>query len=95
MLSPQSTHASRRENSRSPPSIRIDDDDVVGEVERDLDRLGQPALDAAADDQAIDDDVDRVVAAPIELDVLLERAELPVDARLREAACRGARPAPS
>ena len=32
MLMPQSTHASRRENSRSPPSKRVDDDDVVGEA---------------------------------------------------------------
>ena len=38
------------------------------------------------DDQAIDDDVDRVVAPAIELDVLVERAELAVDARLGEAA---------
>ena len=30
---------------------RVDDDDVVGEVEGDVDRLGQPPLDAAADDQ--------------------------------------------
>ena len=66
--------------------VRVDDDDVVGQVERDVDRLGEPALDAAAHDHAIDDHLDRVIAAPIELDVLLERAELAVDARLREAA---------
>src|SRR6185369_13781391 len=52
----------------------------------DVDRLGQPPLDAAADDHAIDDHFDRVVAAPIELDVLFEGAELAVDARLGVAA---------
>ena len=95
MLSPQSTHASRRENSRSPPSNELMTTMSSARLSARLDRLGQPALDAAADDQAIDDDLDRVVAAPIELDVLLERAELAVDARLGEAARRGARPAPS
>ena len=34
----------------------------------------------------IDDDVDRVIAAAIELDVLLERSELAVDSRLGVAA---------
>ena len=65
---------------------RVDDDDVVGEVEGDVDRLGEPPFDAAADDQAIHDDLDRVVPPPIELDVLVERAELAVDPRLGEAA---------
>ena len=74
---------------------RVDDDDVVGEIERDVDRFGQPPLDAAADDHAIDDHLDGVVAAPIELDVLFERAELAVDARLGEAARAQRRRAPS
>ena len=65
---------------------RVDDDDVVGEVEGGVDRLGEPPFDTAADDQAIHDDLDRVVAPPIELDVLVERAELAVDPRLGEAA---------
>ena len=65
---------------------RIDHDDVVGQVEGDIHRFGQPALHAAAHDHAIDEDLDRVIAAPIERDVLLERAELSVDARLREPA---------
>ena len=82
-------HAEAAVDARQPPREqpvaaveRVDDDDVVGEVERGLDRFGQPALDAAADDQPIDDDFDGVVAAAIELDVLFERAELAVDARL-------------
>ena len=65
---------------------RVDDDDVVGQVEGDLDRLGQPPFDAVFQDQAIDDDVDVVVAAAVELDVLVERARLAVDADLGEAA---------
>ena len=65
---------------------RVDDDDLVGEVERHLERLRQAALDAGLHDQPIDDDVDVVVAAAIELDVLVERSELTVDARLGEAA---------
>ena len=47
------------------------------------------------DDQPIDDDVDGVVAAAIELDVLVERAQLAVDARLGEAARAQRRAAPS
>ena len=65
--------------------VRVDDDDVLGQVQGDVDRFGQPALDAAADDQAIDDDFDRVIAAAIQLDVLFERAELTVDARFHVA----------
>ena len=56
------------------------------ELQRDLDRLRQPALDPRLQDHTIDDDLDRVVAAAIELDPVVERAELAVDARLREAA---------
>ena len=63
---------------------RVDDDDVVGEVERDFDRFCEPALDARLHDQPIDDDVDGVVAPAIELDVFVERAERAVDARLGE-----------
>jgi hypothetical protein len=64
----------------------VDDDDVVGELQRGLDRLGEPALDARPHDQPIDDDLYRVVLPAIELDVVLERPELPVDARLGVAA---------
>ena len=55
-------------------------------VEGGFERLGEAALDAGLDDQAIDDHLDRVVAPAIELDVVFERAELAVDARLGEAA---------
>ena len=71
---------------------RVDDDDVAGEAERDFDRFGEPPFDAAPHDQPIDDDLDRVVAAPVEADVVFERTRLTVDARLGEAA-RSAAPA--
>src|SRR5439155_24999623 len=63
--------------------VGVDDDDVVGEIEGDVDRFGEPALDAAPDDDAVDHHLDRVIPAPIELDVLFERPEQPVDPRLR------------
>ena len=65
---------------------RVDDDDVLGEFQGGLDRLGQPPLHAAAHDEAIHDHFDRVVAPPVKRDVVLERRELAVDARLGEAA---------
>ncbi len=68
------------------PFVGVDDDDVVGQVEGDLQGLREAPLDARLDDQAVDHDVDRVVAPPIQLDVVVEGAELAVDARLREAA---------
>src|SRR6185295_10468968 len=66
--------------------VGVDDDDVAGEVEGGVDRFGQTPLDAAAHDQAIDDDLNGVIPAPIELDVLFERSKLAVDPRLRVAA---------
>ena len=60
----------------------VDDDDVVGELQRGLDRFGEPALDARPHNQPIDDHVDRVVPAAVERDVVVERRELAVDARL-------------
>ena len=95
MLRPQSTHASRRENSRSPPSNEL------------MTTMSSARFSATSTDSvsrrstpprmisAIDDDLDRVVAAAIELDVLLERSELAVDARLGEAAPARAPRAPS
>ena len=65
---------------------RVDDDDAVGQVERRLDRLGQPALDARAHDQPVDHDVDGVVLPAVERQVVVEALELAVDARLGEAA---------
>jgi hypothetical protein len=76
MLKPQSTHASRRENSRSPPARVLTTTMSSASVERRVDRFGEPPFDAASHDQAIDHDLDRVVAPPIERDVLVQRAEL-------------------
>ena len=65
---------------------RVDDDDVVGELEGEIDRLAEAALDAGLDDESIDEDVDRVIAAAVERDLVVERDALAVDARPREAA---------
>ena len=91
MLMPQFGHAMPPREQPIAAVERVDDDDVVGELEGEIDRIGQPALDAGLDDQAIDEHVDRVVLPPIELDLIVERDELAVDARAREAALRGAR----
>jgi hypothetical protein len=64
--------------------VGVDDDDVFGEIERDLDRLGEPPLDSGLEHHPVDDHVDRVVAAAIEFEVLIERPELAVDADLGE-----------
>ena len=65
---------------------RVDHHHVVGQAQRHVDRLGEAALDAAAHDQAVHDDVDVVVAAAVERDVFLERSQVAVDARLGEPA---------
>ena len=64
----------------------VDDDDVVSEAEGDLDRFGEATLDARLQDDAIDNDIDRVIAPPIQLDVLVERALLAVNPDLGETA---------
>ncbi len=86
-------HAQPAIHARQPPREqpvaaveRVDDDDVVREVEGDVNRFDEPALDAAAHDHAVDEHLDRVVAAAIELDVFFERSKLAVDPRLREPA---------
>ena len=66
-------------------AVRVDDDDVVGEGKGELDRFGEPPLDAGLHDHAVDDDVDRVVLASVESEIVLERHEPPIDARLEEA----------
>ena len=64
----------------------VDDDDVPREAERHLHRVRQAALDPGLHQQAIDDHVDRVVAAAVEGDLLVERPHLSVDPRPAEAA---------
>ena len=53
---------------------RVDDHDVVGEGERGLDRIRESPFDPRADDQAVDDHFNRVVAPAIQLDVVFEGA---------------------
>ena len=64
----------------------VDDDDVVGQLQGGFHRLGEASLDPRAHDQPIDDDFNRMVLLAIELDVVVERLELAVDARLGVAA---------
>ncbi len=86
-------HAHAAIGARQPPReqpvaavVGVDDDDVVGELEGDFDRFGEPALDPGLEDQAVDHHVDRVIAPPIQLDVFVERPRLSVDPQLGEAA---------
>ena len=67
------------------PVEAVDEDHVSREVQGDFDRIGQAPLDAGLHDQPVDDDFDRMVAAPLEGDVVLEGAQLAVDAGLEEA----------
>ena len=69
-----------------PAVVGVDDDDVLGELQRNFNRLGESPLDAGLEHEPIDDHVDRVIAPPIQLDVLVERPELTVHSHLREAA---------
>ncbi len=85
-------HADAALHARQPPREqpvapleRVDDDDIAREVERDLERIGQAALDARLDDEPIDNDVDGMVPALVEANLLFERSVLSVDAGLREA----------
>ena len=94
-LSPQVTHARRRENSRSPPASVLMTTMSSASPSARFDRVGEPPLDPRTDDQAIDDDLDRVIAAAIQPDVVLEGAQLAVDAGFREAARLERPPAPS
>ena len=55
--------------------------DATREVERRLDRVGEPALDPFAQDKTVDDngDVVRLIALELEFVLLVEIDELPVD----------------
>ena len=86
-------HADPALRARQPPGEepiaafeRIDHHDVVGEVQGDLDRLGEPALESRLRDEPIDNDVNRVVATAVEFDLIVQREELAVDSDPREAA---------
>ena len=65
---------------------RVDDDDLVRQAQRHFERFGQAALDTALHDQPIHHHVDVVVAATVELQILVKRSELAVDTGLAEPA---------
>jgi hypothetical protein len=77
-----------REPAREEPVAapeRVDHDDVVGEVERNVERVIHAAFDARLDEQPVDEHLDRVILAAIEHDVVaVERDELAVNPRARE-----------
>ena len=94
MLMPHDGHARRRENKPIAAIERVDDHDIVGEFQRHLDGVGQPPLDPALYDQPVDENVNRVIATSIELDVFVERQEPAIDARPSEPARAQAPPVP-
>src|SRR5262245_45312220 len=55
----------------------------VGETQGRLQRIGQPRAEVLAHDQPVDDNVDRVLALLVELDLLAELADRAVDANAR------------
>src|SRR5256712_5962873 len=59
--------------------------DAVGQAERGFQRVGQARAEPVLDDEAIDDDVDRVLALLVEVDLLAQLAHDAVDAHAREA----------
>src|SRR5262249_35978945 len=63
-----------------------DDDDAVGQLSGRAHGLLQPLGDAGFDQQAVDHDLDGVIAALVQRDLFVERAQFAVDARAREAA---------
>ena len=66
--------------------VRLDRDrrDALGELERGLDRVGDAAADVGLGDQAVDDDLDRVLVVLRQADRLGELAHLAVDPGARE-----------
>ena len=66
----------------------LDGDEAVGEAERRLDGVGEPAHTLATGDQTVDDDVDVVLAGLRELRHLLDRVDGAVDPYARVAVGR-------
>ena len=62
--------------------------DALGELERGLDRVGDPPADVGLGDEPVDDDLDRVLVGLRQPDRLGELAHLAVDPRPREALAR-------
>src|SRR5579872_5211683 len=60
--------------------LRERDQQPLGELERGLDRIGQPLAYVRLDDEPVDHDLDRVLALLVEFDLLAQVADLAVDA---------------
>ncbi len=58
----------------------LDDRDALGELEGGLERIGQPRPDRVLDDETVHDHLDRVLLVLVELNLLGELAQGPVDA---------------
>ncbi len=63
----------------------LDDGNPFGQVEGRFEGVGQAPLDSLFANQPIDDNFDRVLVVPVELDLFGEFLDLPVDARPGEA----------
>src|SRR5205814_3055006 len=61
-----------------------DENSPVAELERELDAVGQARFDPLFEDEAIDHDVEIVCARPIELDLVAEIDDRPVDPNANE-----------
>ena len=71
---------------RRLPALRIGGVEIgeaFGELERGLEAVGEARLDAFADDDAVDDDLDVVLVLLVERGGVLDRVELAVDADAR------------
>ena len=66
----------------------LDLGDTLGELQRGLERVGEPAFDAGAAHEPVDDDLDRVLLVALELQLGREVDELTVDPRPREPLAR-------
>ena len=67
------------------PAQRVDDHDVVGQGQGELDRLGEPPLGPAAHDEPVHHRLDPVVPPPIQLRLVFDRAHLAVDPHARQS----------
>ena len=63
----------------------IDDDEAIGQAQRGLDRVGEALAHAVADDEPVNDDLDRVFELLLQLGGVLETHGLAVDDRARVA----------
>ena len=66
----------------------LDLGDAFGELQRGLERVGEPALDAGAAHEPVDDDFDRVLLVPLELELGRQIDDLTVDPGPRVALAR-------